>query len=161
MHYSELKAAGSRTAQQHPPAAPDHHHRRRNIARTAQGRSWYSGMTPAFHQPTADVHHIQDPQGASAHPQDNLCQRRCFQVRGTSGTSFFFGGGGSYRLFFWWRGLIHSKGAHTRLPHPDWAARPALMRREAHAVESKAVVRIEVFVPPQPQFARYWLLSIG
>jgi hypothetical protein len=34
--------------------------------------------------------------------------------------------------------------AHIRRLHPDWAARPALMSRAAHAVESKAVVRIEV-----------------
>jgi hypothetical protein len=34
--------------------------------------------------------------------------------------------------------------AHTRRLRPDWAARPALMRRAAHAVETKAVVRIEV-----------------
>jgi hypothetical protein len=34
--------------------------------------------------------------------------------------------------------------AHIRRLHTDWAARPALMRRAAHAVESKAVVRIEV-----------------
>jgi hypothetical protein len=40
--------------------------------------------------------------------------------------------------------------AHIRRLHPDWAARPALMRRAAHAVESKAVVRIEVAVSPRP-----------
>jgi hypothetical protein len=28
--------------------------------------------------------------------------------------------------------------AHIRRLHPDWAARPALMSRAAHAVESKA-----------------------
>jgi hypothetical protein len=56
--------------------------------------------------------------------------------------SFFFGGGGLY---------THSKGARTaagRL-HPSEAARPALMSRAAHAVESKAVVRIEVAVSPR------------
>jgi hypothetical protein len=36
--------------------------------------------------------------------------------------------------------------AHIRRLHPDWAARPALMSRAAHAVESKAVVRIEAAV---------------
>jgi hypothetical protein len=41
------------------------------------------------------------------------------------------------------------QGTIRRL-HPDWAARPALMRRAAHAVESKAVVRIEVAVSPRP-----------
>jgi hypothetical protein len=40
--------------------------------------------------------------------------------------------------------------AHIRRLHPDWAARPALMRWAAHAVESKAVVRIEVAVSPRP-----------
>ena len=40
--------------------------------------------------------------------------------------------------------------AHIRRLHPDWAARPALMSRAAHAVESKAVVRIEVAVSPRP-----------
>jgi hypothetical protein len=41
--------------------------------------------------------------------------------------------------------------AHIRRLHPDEAARPALMRRAAHAaVESKAVVRIEVAVSPRP-----------
>jgi hypothetical protein len=41
--------------------------------------------------------------------------------------------------------------AHIRRLHPDWAARPALMRRAAaHAVESKAMVRIEVAVSPRP-----------
>jgi hypothetical protein len=40
--------------------------------------------------------------------------------------------------------------AHIRRLHPDWAARSALMRRAAHAVESKAVVRIEVAVSPRP-----------
>jgi hypothetical protein len=44
--------------------------------------------------------------------------------------------------------------AHIRRPHPDWAVRPALMSRAAHAVESKAVVRtavrIEVAVSPRP-----------
>jgi hypothetical protein len=36
--------------------------------------------------------------------------------------------------------------AHSRRLHPAEAARPALMSRAAHAVESKAVVRIEVAV---------------
>jgi hypothetical protein len=40
--------------------------------------------------------------------------------------------------------------AHSRRLHPDWAARPALMSRAAHAVESKAVVHIEVAVSPRP-----------
>jgi hypothetical protein len=40
--------------------------------------------------------------------------------------------------------------AQSRRLHPDWAARPALMSRAAHAVESKAVVRIEVAVSPRP-----------
>jgi hypothetical protein len=40
--------------------------------------------------------------------------------------------------------------AHIRRLHPDWAARPALMSRAAHAVGSKAVVRIEVAVSPRP-----------
>jgi hypothetical protein len=40
--------------------------------------------------------------------------------------------------------------AYIRRLHPDWAARPALMSRAAHAVESKAVVRIEVAVSPRP-----------
>jgi hypothetical protein len=40
--------------------------------------------------------------------------------------------------------------AHSRRLHPDEAARPSLMRRAAHAVESKAVVRIEVAVSPRP-----------
>jgi hypothetical protein len=73
--------------------------------------------------------------------------------------SYFF-------FFFLWRGLIYSKGAanfflvegaytqqgraHIRRPRSDWAARPALMGRAAHAVESKAVVRIEVAVSPRP-----------
>jgi hypothetical protein len=33
--------------------------------------------------------------------------------------------------------------AHIRRLHPDWAARPALMSRAAHAVKNKAVVRIK------------------
>jgi hypothetical protein len=41
-------------------------------------------------------------------------------------------------------------GAHIRRLLPDWAARPALLSRAAHAVESKAVVRIEVAVSPRP-----------
>jgi hypothetical protein len=40
--------------------------------------------------------------------------------------------------------------AHIRRLHPGWAVRPALMSRAAHAVESKAVVRIEVAVSPRP-----------
>jgi hypothetical protein len=40
--------------------------------------------------------------------------------------------------------------AHSRRLHPDRAARPALMSRAAHAVESKAAVRIEVAVSPRP-----------
>jgi hypothetical protein len=40
--------------------------------------------------------------------------------------------------------------AHIRRLRPDWAARPALMSLAAHAVESKAVVRIEVAVSPRP-----------
>jgi hypothetical protein len=44
--------------------------------------------------------------------------------------------------------------AHIRRLRPDWAARPALMSRAAHAVESKAVVRIEVAVRPRPCLAR-------
>jgi hypothetical protein len=40
--------------------------------------------------------------------------------------------------------------AHIRRLHPDWAARPALLSRAAHAVENKAVVRIEVAVSPTP-----------
>jgi hypothetical protein len=39
--------------------------------------------------------------------------------------------------------------AHSRRLHPSEAARPALMSRAAHAVESKAVVRIEVAVSPR------------
>jgi hypothetical protein len=43
---------------------------------------------------------------------------------------------------------------HIRRPHPDWAARPAPIHRpallQAHAVESKAVVRIDVAVSPRP-----------
>ena len=34
--------------------------------------------------------------------------------------------------------------------HPDWATRPALTSRAAHAVESKAVFRIEVVLSPRP-----------
>jgi hypothetical protein len=44
----------------------------------------------------------------------------------------------------------HQGRAHIRRLHPDWAAPPALMSRAAHAVESKAVVRIEVAVSPRP-----------
>jgi hypothetical protein len=42
--------------------------------------------------------------------------------------------------------------ARIRRLHPDWAARPALMGRAAHAVESKAVVRIKVAVSPRDKF---------
>jgi hypothetical protein len=46
---------------------------------------------------------------------------------------------------------MHSKGARaSAASNPVGAARPALMRRAAHAVESKAVVRIEVAVSPRP-----------
>jgi hypothetical protein len=38
----------------------------------------------------------------------------------------------------------------SRRPYHDGAARPALMSRAAHAVESKAVVRIEVAASPRP-----------
>jgi hypothetical protein len=53
--------------------------------------------------------------------------------------------------------------AHIRRLHPDWAARPALMRRAAHAVESKAVGRIEVAVSPRPCLGcavELWSISI-
>jgi hypothetical protein len=40
--------------------------------------------------------------------------------------------------------------AHSRRLHPPEAARPALMSRAAHVVESKAMVRIEVAVSPRP-----------
>jgi hypothetical protein len=41
--------------------------------------------------------------------------------------------------------------AQSRRLHPgDRAARPALMDRAAHAVESKAVVRIKAAVSPRP-----------
>jgi hypothetical protein len=40
--------------------------------------------------------------------------------------------------------------AHSRRLRPSEAARPALMSRAAHAVESKAVIRIEVAVSPRP-----------
>jgi hypothetical protein len=57
-------------------------------------------------------------------------------------------------LSFWWRKEAHTQQgrAHSRRLHPgpDEAARPALMSRAAHAVESKAVVRIEVAVSPRP-----------
>jgi hypothetical protein len=54
-------------------------------------------------------------------------------------------------VVFWvWRGLIHSKGARaSAASYPDRAALPALMRRAAHAVESKAVVRIEIDSEPE------------
>jgi hypothetical protein len=51
----------------------------------------------------------------------------------------FLGGGGRY-----------TARAHAQPPPPpSEAARPALMSRAAHAVESKAVVRIEVAVSPR------------
>jgi hypothetical protein len=53
-------------------------------------------------------------------------------------------------LFFVGEAYTHQGREHSRRIHPDWAARPALMRRAAHAVESKAVVRIEVAVSPRP-----------
>jgi hypothetical protein len=54
-------------------------------------------------------------------------------------------------LFLLGRAYYTQQGcAHIRRPHPNQAARPALMRRAAHAVESKAVVRIEVAVTPRP-----------
>jgi hypothetical protein len=40
--------------------------------------------------------------------------------------------------------------AQIRRLHPGEATRPALMSRAAYAVESKAVVRIEVAVSPRP-----------
>jgi hypothetical protein len=45
-------------------------------------------------------------------------------------------------FLFWW-GLIHSKGART-------SAASTPIGPRAHAVESKAVVRIEVAVSPRP-----------
>jgi hypothetical protein len=55
------------------------------------------------------------------------------------------------RLFFFLVEAYTQQGrAHIRRLHPDWAARQALMSRAAHAVESKAVVRIEVAVSPRP-----------
>jgi hypothetical protein len=64
-------------------------------------------------------------------------------------------GGGSPPPFFLFcfvvEGVYTQQGrAHSRRHRPDWAARPALMSRAAHAVESKAVVRIEVAVSPRP-----------
>jgi hypothetical protein len=44
---------------------------------------------------------------------------------------------------FWWRGIIHSKGART-------ADASTPIGPRAHAVESKAVVHIEVAVSPRP-----------
>jgi hypothetical protein len=40
--------------------------------------------------------------------------------------------------------------AHSRRLHPAGAARPAPMRRAAHSVGAKAVVRIEDAVRPRP-----------
>jgi hypothetical protein len=40
-------------------------------------------------------------------------------------------GFGAFLIFYFGGGR-----AHIRRLHPDWAARPALMRRAAHAVES-------------------------
>jgi hypothetical protein len=51
------------------------------------------------------------------------------------------------RVIFFCLGVGGLKQGRLR---PDWAARPALMRRAAHAVESKAAVRIEVAVSPRP-----------
>ena len=52
--------------------------------------------------------------------------------------------GQRYMNFFFWEEAYTQQGrAHIRRLHPDWAARPALMSRAAHAVESKAVVRIK------------------
>jgi hypothetical protein len=59
-----------------------------------------------------------------------LCVCVCFLV-----------GGGAY---------TQQGRAHSRRLHPERAARPALMSRAAHAVESKAVVRIEVAVSQRP-----------
>jgi hypothetical protein len=39
---------------------------------------------------------------------------------------------------------LHPRVVFLGRLRPDWAARPALTGRAAHAVESKAVVRIEV-----------------
>jgi hypothetical protein len=47
---------------------------------------------------------------------------------------------GNTRVFFLVEEAYTQQGrAHIRRLHPDWAARPALMSRAAHAVESKAV----------------------
>jgi hypothetical protein len=51
------------------------------------------------------------------------------------GKYYLFGGGGP-----------HTARARAKPPPP----RPALMSRAAHAVESKAAVRIEVAVSPRP-----------
>jgi hypothetical protein len=55
-----------------------------------------------------------------------------------------------YAAFFYFveEAYTQQGRAHIRRLHPGWAARPALMGRPAHAVESKAVVRIEVAVSP-------------
>jgi hypothetical protein len=50
-------------------------------------------------------------------------------------------------LNHWWAGGEEGRAQIRRL-HPGEAARPALMRRAAHAVGSKAVVRIEVAASP-------------
>jgi hypothetical protein len=47
-------------------------------------------------------------------------------------------------------GLYTAGARHSRRLHSSEAARPALMSRAAHAVGSKAVVRIEIAVSPRP-----------
>jgi hypothetical protein len=67
-----------------------------------------------------------------------------------------------FSFFFWVEEAYTQQGrAHIRRLHPDWAARPALMSRAAHAVESKAVVRIEVAVSPRPCLGCAVLLFLG
>jgi hypothetical protein len=51
--------------------------------------------------------------------------------------------------------------ANSRRLRPDWAARPALMSRAAHAVESKAVVRLEVAVRQSDAVMRAWAESLA
>jgi hypothetical protein len=58
--------------------------------------------------------------------------------------------GGPAFVFFLGGRLIYTHSACSRRLHPDEAARPAPMSRTAHAVESKAVVRIKVAVSPHP-----------
>jgi hypothetical protein len=51
------------------------------------------------------------------------------------------------RFFFLVEEAYTQQGrAHIRRLHPDWAARPALLSRAAHAVESKAVVHDAFFL---------------